>query len=85
MLKNATKVSLAMLSLGVALNAQAQDKKEILKPLPLRQRLWSLQKLMLLNLTKPYKEVITDKAKLLKACLQFIKLKISITSKFLIH
>jgi hypothetical protein len=64
MLKNATKISLAVLSLSVALNAQAQDKKEIQKLQLLRQQRRQPLKQMRLNLhPKPYKEVITDKAK----------------------
>jgi hypothetical protein len=50
MLKNATKISLAVLSLSVALNAQAQDKKEIQKLQLLRQQRRQPLKQMRLNL-----------------------------------
>lgn len=64
MLKNATKVSLAMLSLGIALNAQAQDKKGDPKASAAAPAAVAAPKADAPKPgPKPYKEVITDKAK----------------------
>jgi hypothetical protein len=52
MLKNATKISLAVLSLSVALNAQAQDKKGDSKAPAATPAAAAALKQMRLNLTK---------------------------------
>jgi hypothetical protein len=71
-----------MLSLSVALNAQAQDKKGDSKALLLRQRR-RLLKQMRLNLDQSHiRRLLLIKQKLQKVCLLFIKLKINITSRF---